>query len=627
MTSQKTAQLLLSGGGSQDALKFLLCCVQDVAHAGERTTRLIKPLQKGTIIRSDIVSLRLKDALWVERAASFSAALRLVDGEPLDLESVSFLDLFRGSAGAVLFLRESSSASSAAPSAVTLLDREADFEAKMSMCWVFPQALGRKRILVVGISPQDPSGGGWTQFARNAAQSLGIDLVFLAPSGSWITRAEYSGWCESVLPISAWSSIPDEGMVDRIVAAVKSYGKTIDGIVTFLEPFHVVVSRAASQLGLAHQPPESYAIATDKHQLGIFEGRQCFHASASEEALEIVKREGLSFPLVLKPCFGINSNGVVRVDNTASIPAAVDMIHDTFCPTFTMEKYCGGPEVDVNMIMIDKEVIFCEISDDFPKGADTDEPGSSQWRTFQETNMVFPSALPPEELEILRNGVRDTILRLGFSDAMMHVEARIDNSRSEYRADGEGGIVDIHPKTAEKEKKKISASQPPPQTWIIEINPRPPGLIASPIVASVYGIDYWGVGLLLAVGDKGRARALSRPFGGRRTTTRTGAQPQPQPQPQHTGVLVLIGADYDRDACAGVFDSDDICEELFARRPALRRSVSRYGCLLKRGEAVPHLSSGRNTFVAYFDVFSPVSRRCALEIAAEIRAEVRFSFR
>lgn len=54
--------------------------------------------------------------------------------------------------------------------------------------------------------------------------------------------------------------------------------------------------------------------------------------------------------------------------------------------------------------------------------------------------------------------------------------------------------------------------------------------------------------------------------------------------------------------------------------------VNRYGCLAKRGQRIPHPCSGANTVVAYFNVFSE-SRQEALEIAAEVKREMRYSFR
>ncbi|KAH9999762.1 glutathione synthetase ATP-binding domain-like protein [Xylariaceae sp. FL0662B] len=590
--------------GSENALRFLLSCLHATGSSPRgRVVRLIVPLQKGTITRSDVVSLRLKDANMVDQVVSFSTPLQLFSGELLQLDAASLPELFRASAGGVL-LRQQPLGTGLPGDSLVSSAVEADFEDKMSMPWVLPDKIPRKRLVLVGCSYRDPSSGGWTPFVCEAALALGIDLIIIEKPGSWLERDEYSHWYEALLPAGSWwTNPPEDGMADRIAALVSSYGKRIDGIITFYESFQSTISRAAQQLGLPSQPAESYDIATDKYKLGIFEGREPFYGSTADEALDFLAKGKLSYPVILKPCLGFNSEGVMRVNDATGIQSAIEIIQKTFFKSFTMEKYCDGPEVDVNIVLLDKEVLFCEICDDYPKLGDLDNTSTLVTQnTFLETSLVCPSALPPSELKLLRESIRDTIVRLGFTSGMWHVEARVDKSSVEYRSID--GIMDLRPVDG--------AVARAPVPWIIEINPRPPGLTASRIVESVYGIDYSGVALLLAINDDARVKALSRPF-------LNGAQ--------YTGVMVLIGADFDEHTCEGIFDSDDICEELLNRRPDLARNINRYGCLAKKGQRVPHSSSGTNTFIAYFNVFSTKSRQDALEIATEVRGEVRYSFR
>ncbi|XXH03533.1 Allantoate permease [Hypoxylon texense] len=630
--------------GSQEAFQFLLTCLRATESTKNRIARLIIPLQKGTIVRSDIVSLRLKDAFAVDEVVSFSTPLQSFAGAPLRMDAASLLELFRASAGGILLQHVATGGElvTAKPSVPPAF--EADFEEKMSLPWITPgpPAAARQRLVVVGCSAREPSSGGWMAYVFGAARALGIDLVLVEKPGGWFERPEFASSYEALLPAdpSWWSNPPGDDVADRLVGLVRAYGRRVDGIVAFLEPFLATVSRAARELGLPCQPAESYAVATDKYRLGVSEGRQAFCGSTAEEALAFARDRNLAYPLILKPRLGLNSEGVVRVDDVTGIRPAVELIQKTFFKSFTMERYCEGPEVDVNVVLLDGEILFCEIADDFPKPGDcgggdgvTNSKGTSAaQRNFLETYIVYPSALPSAELTMLRDSISATIRRLGFSSGIMHVEARVDRSSVEYRRPARGGIPDLAPRgsgggggkaEAEAEAAVASASasaseqqqqqqQQPPAPWVLEINPRPPGLTASRIIESVYGIDYFGVALALALDDKPRARALARPFRG------GGAQ--------HTGVMALVRADYDEDACEGVFDSDDICEELLARRPDLARHVNRYGCLAKRGQKIPHPSSGANTFIAYFNVFSK-SRREALEIAAEVKKEVRYSFR
>ncbi|KAI8624428.1 glutathione synthetase ATP-binding domain-like protein [Xylariaceae sp. FL1651] len=643
--------------GSDAAFQFLKDCLGAAAKSTDsRIARLVIPLQRGTIIRSDIFPLRLRDAFWVEKAASFSTPLQVFPGSLLNFEQaspISLIEIFRASAGAVLI--------KPTPCQSQLEGRlrfpnvsnevEVDFGNKLAVSWISSSSVPRKRLVLVGCSNQDPAGGGWTQFAHHAALALGIDLVIIDRDDGWLAQGDYSSWYEALLPASAawWADPSGSAMADEIVELVENYKakntgdgdkeKTIDGIVTFTEAFQVPVSQAASRLGLPHEPSSAFETATNKHKLGMFQGRPAFLISSADEVLDLVDSRGneLGFPLIIKPCFGLNSEGVSRVDKASEVQYAIEVARNSgksrLGGKVLVERYCDGPEVDVNMVFVDGEVMFEEICDDFPKGADVNNVGTNasssasvdtkgaktqelaqssvqnHQRNFHETTMMFPSALPIDELIALRNAVKSAITSMGFKSGVMHVEARIAQSRFDYRSTD--GIVDLRPRhgddiTVQETEKNT------PSPWIIEVNPRPPGLFASQTPQSVYGIDYWGISLLLAVGDKARAAALSRPFAG-------GAQ-------SHTA-LVLIRADFDADKCEGIFDSDDVCAELVTRRPELGRHISRCGCLLKRGQKIPHPREGRNTFIAYFNISSRTSRLEALSIAETVRREVRYEIR
>ncbi|KAF3057989.1 hypothetical protein GL218_05738 [Daldinia childiae] len=465
--------------GSREAFQFLVNCLQATESSEKRLVRLIAPLQRGTVTRSDIIPLRLKGSFGIEQVVSFLAPLQSLSGEAVCLDAVSLPKLFRSSAGGILLQQSFSGADVDSAVPVVPPEFEAEFENKMSLPWVLPRSTTRKRLVLVGISYRAPSQGSWTVYACEAARALGIDLVIIDKPGCWIERSEYSQWHEAFLPAGTWwTNPPSHEMADRIVETVKSYGKKIDGIVAFIDSFQVTVSRAAEKLGLPHQPAESYEIATDKYQVGIAEGRNPFYGSTAEEALDFASAKNLSYPLILKPCLGLNSEGIVRVNNAAEIQAGVEMIQKTFFKSFTMEKYCDGPEVDVNMILLDGEILFCEICDDFPKPGDqSDITVPASQRSFLETYLVHPSALPSSELEMLHSSIGETLRRIGISSGVLHVEARVQRSSVEYRSDD--GILDLQP----IEKATTSV---PPTPWILEINPRPPGSTASRIVVSLW---------------------------------------------------------------------------------------------------------------------------------------------
>lgn len=57
----------------------------------------------------------------------------------------------------------------------------------------------------------------------------------------------------------------DQGLLARIVQAVRGYGKPFDGIMTVSDARLPAVARAAAQLGYATNPAYAYDIAGDKY--------------------------------------------------------------------------------------------------------------------------------------------------------------------------------------------------------------------------------------------------------------------------------------------------------------------------------------------------------------------------
>ncbi|KAI0206145.1 hypothetical protein F4808DRAFT_471028 [Astrocystis sublimbata] len=617
-----------------EVLDFFGECLRATAatpNLGVAVIRFVIPLETGTIIRSDIVSYRLRDAFWVQKTVTLAFPLQYVTSSVLRPGDVSLNDIIGASVGAVL-LKPSSvqlhQENSTKPILPISSEVEADFKDKLALPWISSEPITRKRLLLVGSSNQDPEGGGWTQFAHHAAIALGIDLVFIDRADGWLAKGDYTSWYETLLPApSSWWADPSaEGLVE-LVGGYRANNKDlkIDGLATFVEALQVPVSTAASRLGFSYESASAFQRATNKYNLGRFQNRPAFLASNTKDVLALMEssHDKLTFPMIVKPCFGLNSEGVTRVNDESELGEAIEAAkisgksRSEVGDRVLIERYCDGPEVDVNMVFVDGEILFCEICDDFPKGADVNYVGGNadaattttanltpdQRRNFQETNMVFPSALPEDELLALKSAVGHTLKGLGFQNGIMHVEARVDQSKCSYQS--VGGVVDLRPRQDKIPNTVI------PTPWIIEVNPRPPGLFASQTPGTVYGIDYWAISLLLGVGDKARAAALSRAF-------LNGAQ-------NHT-VLVMIRAEFDP-ACEGIFDSDDVCSDLLKRHPEFKDYLGRYGCLLKRGQKIPHPRDGKNTFVAFLNVFSRNSREEAIVIAEKVRAGVKYQIR
>jgi D-alanine-D-alanine ligase-like ATP-grasp enzyme len=138
------------------------------------------------------------------------------------------------------------------------------------------------------------------------------------------------------------------------------------------------VAQAAQQLGLQTASPDALRIDTDEYLTSVFAGHQAHQASSLDEALEIVSKNHLSYPLIIKPCNGWSSEGVFRVDSLDTLTAAVKSIDTSRHGSESIiEKYCAGLEINPRPLgMTGSQAIAvadksraCSLSQPFKHGA------------------------------------------------------------------------------------------------------------------------------------------------------------------------------------------------------------------------------------------------------------------
>ncbi|KAL4907686.1 hypothetical protein BDW74DRAFT_189132 [Aspergillus multicolor] len=568
--------------------------------------RFVFAPKPGYLVRSDIFSLRMVDLDVVDAVVSFFAASpeKLFTPLPIDPTTDTILQAVLYNAIGGLLLQPLSEDTKLEDYADIFHEIGGELTNRLSFPWMLDAAAPHKTIAIVEGGRSSPEHGGTATSIYQAAQALNFDMIVLDVAGHWLEGPQYAHWRREFVPVELE---PQSLLKDRIVDVLS--GRQVDGIVTFCDAYQVPVAQAAIQLGLPTFPVEAYEIATDKYLTGISEGRPAHLVHSYEEALDIVQRGGLQYPFIVKPCKGFLSEGVFKVQSAEELTHAIRSVNlDRHGAEFVLEEYCDGPEVDINFILSNAEILFCDISDDFPKTADVASTGSGSNSTqptqtsFIELGNVLPSKLPPSELDLLRDSLHASLTRLGLTTGIYHLEARVQNSSMEYATIAsnpptKSKIIDLIP--------RLSVLSEPPSAWLIEINPRPPGIQETAAVECTYGIDYWGIGLLACLRDHARLSALAHPFAS---------------GPQYWCEMVFIPV-----TSGGRFDSDDVCVDLMQRRPDLARHISRSFCFLRRGDVVPDPESGITSWVAYYVAFSRVGRAHLLALTGEIRRETTFT--
>lgn len=556
------------------------------AHQNAEPTaiRFIFPAQNGHITRSDFLEQRMESCEYVAKAVSFISPLQAISSvAPCQVTLVNLADILTRSIGAI----HTQSLGSKDP-ALTLRGLDEQMINRLSFPWVVPNRLLRKRVAwVQGRENIDVS-----RRAYEAARALGVTLVIMDNEGHWLQDEVWSHLREAFVPVNIEV---DEGLSQRIVDAVRAYPHRIDGIVTISDFRLPAIAKACEVLHLPTSPYEAYVVAKDKAKTRMLEpdAHESFTVSSVEElnaSLASHHAKSLQFPLIVKPCYGYNSDCVSKVWNEKELTEAVRRAsarHANAADANTsvvVEPYIDGPEVDINLVLLDGEVISCEISDDFPCDGDAEDATFDSG--FQETKVVMPSALPEDERDALREGMRTSIMRQGFRSGVFHCEARVRHSRVQYSS--KDGIIDLHLK-----------SEPPAQKgsiYLHEINARPPGYLETAAVSMTYGLDYFAIRLLLALGpeEKPRLRALAQPF-------LNGAQ-------FHLSITILPQTQ------AGVMKTEDAAESFLDSHPTVRQQVIDFDTQMKRGSVLEGPTAPSLWWVAYFSLFSRESRQKCLEL-------------
>ncbi|TID27929.1 ATP-grasp superfamily protein [Venturia nashicola] len=544
--------------------------------------RFIFPAQDGQVTRSDFLEQRLEYCEFATRAVSFVSPLQALTSIALcQVTTTNIANLLTKSIGGILTKLASND-----PSPVlTGLDKE--LSNKLSFPWIVPGPLQRKRVAwVQGRENIDVS-----RRAYEAARALGITLVILENEGHWLQDEKWSDLRESFVPLDIEI---DDGLAQRIVDAVRAYSHPIDGIVTISDFRLPAIAKACEMLGLPTAPYEAYAIAKDKGKTRMLEpdAHESFAVSSVEElqsALASRLPSPLQFPLIVKPCHGYNSDCVSKVWNERDLAEAVRRASARHADAkdantnVVIEPYIDGPEVDINIVLLDGEMISCEISDEFPSDGDAED--ADFYAGFQETKTVMPSSLPENEKQVLRESLKKSILRQGFQSGVFHCEARVRNSRVRYASND--GILDLQTKP-DSPNHEISA-------YLHEINARPPGYLETAAVSMAYGLDYFAMRLLLSLGaeENTRVRALAQPF-------LSGPQ-------FHLSITIMP------QTRAGIMKTEDAAESFLDQHPDIRKQVVDYETQMKKGAVLEGPAAASLWWIGYFSLISRESRQKCLE--------------
>lgn len=557
------------------------------ARSEETALKLVLVPRSGFLSRHDLLTMRMRNSKHVDLVIPFSAP-----GECFPffhiLDQTTLLDLLSSSIGALLVKQSSK------PTCKALEQLGDDVLARMHFDWIRPTKLAARRAALVGGRPA------WDMTKDNygaagpfeAARGLGLSVIVLDRPGHWLEDDAYSHLREDFIAID----VSDEDELPRMIAEAVQH-RDVDCVLTFSDEFVIATAKAAEILGLPTEPVTAILQAHYKEETrGLITNpdiqvKYLENASRVDEPSILQELENFRFPLVVKPCRGGGSRGVKRANDFSTLRDAVRQMQKDGLADHgvLLETYVDGPEVDANIIIWDGDLLFFEISDDFPCQADATDATLAD--NFAETLMVSPSALSPTEMSLLGSTLHDSLLRLGFRSGVFHVEARIRNSSMCYREVDD--ILDLE--TVHKENKSEA------DIFLIEVNARPPGLACAFATLYTYGVDLCALHFLRALGDKDGFVSMSKPFSFPAQFWCSNCQ-----IPIHKDDILV---------------PHDFLERVYKQLPGVVSQVARAELLV-----VPGTRASRRAdtgFVAYFLLYSRTSRRETLLMSVRVQEAAR----
>lgn len=547
----------------------------------EVSLKLILAKRSGFLCRRDILQQRMCHSEISESMIAFPTKDAFYPAVSQGTVT-SLVELLHSCPGAVLLKAEAEPLD--AQSSQKL---DQDLQRRLSFNWILPERPASRRMAMIGGRAMFDARklSFCSQGPLQAAEALGIQVAVVDRTGHWLQDEAYSHLREEFIAIDMSTN---DTLSSRICDALR--GKKLDGIITFVDEYLEATAEAAQFLGLPGDPLSAYLLSTDKFATRRLADTYCpaqtFYLESSQQldTMASLRLESLGFPLVVKPCRGGGSRGVSKVNNVAELRQAVGFVTESGYANrgIVIETYANGPEVDANFALWDGDILFFEISDDFPAIADQENATASA--DFNDPQTVYPSRLDPAEQDMVRSQLHQLLLKMGFRSGIFHVEARVQQSSMRFAE--RHGTVDLD----HIDSHKRSQDGRTPEMFLVEVNARPPGPDCVLATAFTYGVDYNALQWLRGLDDGERFRTLCSPY-------TCGAQ-------YHCSVMSIPIHRHN------VFVPQDFCEQVLQRMADAARHVARSECFVPGKTVSPVGNAG---FLAYFIVYSRKTRREVLE--------------
>lgn len=220
-----------------------------------------------------------------------------------------------------------------------------------------------------------------------------------------------------------------EECIEKIDSFLKEHPEiTIDGVMTFCEDVVLLTSKITEHLGVIGIPFQISQMVRDKYRFRTFcqqhniQVPQHILVKSAKDIMYAI--QNFHFPLIMKPTHGSSSHYVIKVDNEKKLLDTYDYLKKNISLEIAtslvdgldlmVEEYIKGDEVDIDVLLQNKELKFLSITDNFA----TREP------YFIESGEGIPTRLSQKKQTELVDMTMKTLHALKLENGCFHYEAK-----------------------------------------------------------------------------------------------------------------------------------------------------------------------------------------------------------
>jgi len=206
---------------------------------------------------------------------------------------------------------------------------------------------------------------------------------------------------------------------DAVLRAAEDYRP--DGIMTLATDMPMRgVAKTSDKLHLHSIDYETAVKATDKYDMikafkEYYVPSPWYYLVGSFDELKALEGK-LEYPCIMKPTDNAGSHGVVKVESFEELLKSYEYSHESSRHgNVIVEEYLDGPEVSVEVMVVDGRVNVLQITDKLTTGAPY----------FVELGHSQPSRLPADTQDAIRSVAEQACKAVGIRKGPAHVEMKV----------------------------------------------------------------------------------------------------------------------------------------------------------------------------------------------------------